>query len=174
MKNNKLFLFTLILLFSCDDKLERGGNSITEYIDNQITGNPIHIEISDNGNISMKIQADTLHKYNYGHTTLFGGVYADLFDSYGKKSSEMHSDSAIIYNNSDSVRASGEIIIESINGYKLITSEIMLYNNEKLVYSDKDVIFTSNRMDTLYGEGFWSNYDMSNYKILKPKGLINN
>ena len=104
----------------------------------------------------MKIQADTLYKYNYGHTTLFGGVYADLFDSYGNKSSVMHSDSAIIYYNSDSVKASGEIVIESINGYKLMTSEIMLYNNEKLVYSDKDVVFTSDRMDTLYGEGFWS------------------
>ena len=51
--------------------------------------------------------------------------------------------------------------------------EIVLYNDTKLVYSDKNVIFTSNRNDTLYGVGFWSNYDMSSSKILKPIGVIN-
>ena len=163
-----------LLLFSCNDNLERGGKSVSDFIDNEITGSPIYIEISDHGNLSMKIQSDTLYKYNNGNTTLFGGVYADLFDSKGIKSSEMHSNSAVIYNNSDSVRANGDIVIESVNGYKLLTSEITLYNDLKLVHSSKDVIFTSDRMDTLYGEGFWSNYDMSNYKILRPKGIINN
>ena len=161
-------------MFSCNDKLERGGSSISDYVDNEIIGNPIIIEISDLEKVSMKIQSDTLYKYNGGNTVMFGGVYADLFDDFGVKSSEMHSDSAIIYNNSDSIRASGNIIIESIRGYKLHTSEIILYNDTKLVYSNKDVIFTSNKNDTLHGNGFWSNYDMSNFKILKPKGIINN
>ena len=86
----------------------------------------------------------------------------------------MHSDSAIIFNNSDSVKAFGNIEIESIKGSKLLTTEIVLYNNVKLVHSDKDVTFTSNKKDTLYGKGFWSNYDMSNSKILKPTGVIKN
>ena len=105
---------------------------------------------------------------------MFGGVYADLFDSNGIKSSEMHSDSAIIFNNSDSVKAFGNIEIESVRGNKLLTSEIVLYNDVKLVYSDKHVTFTSNKKDTLYGKGFWSNYDMSESKILKPTGVIDN
>ena len=50
---------------------------------------------------------------------MFGGVYADLFDDAGFKSSQMHSDSAIIYNNADSVKAIGNIIVESLKGYKL-------------------------------------------------------
>ena len=106
-----IYIF-LVLFFSCDSKLEIGGGSVVDFIDNEITGNPIYIEISDRGNVSMKIQSDTLYKYNNGNTTLFGGVYADLFDSGGIKSSEMHSDSAIIYNNSDSVKASGDIVID--------------------------------------------------------------
>ena len=35
-------------------------------------------------------------------------------------------------------------------------------------------MFTSNENDTLYGKGFWSNFDMSNFQILKPIGHIVN
>jgi len=171
---NKLLYILIFFLFSCNDKLETGGSSVSDFIDNVITGRPIEIEISENDKVSIKISSDTLYRNNNGNTVMFGGVYADLFDDAGVKSSQMHSDSAIIYNNTDSVRASGNIIVESLKGYKLLTSEIILYNDTKLVYSNKDVIFTSNRNDTLNGTGFWSNYDMSSSKILKPKGVINN
>ena len=170
-----MWLYILILfLFSCNDSLEPRGKSVSDYIDNVITGDPIEIEISDNDKISIKISSDTLYRNNNGNTVMFGGVYADLFDDEGFKSSQMHSDSAIIYNNADSVKAIGNIIVESLKGYKLLTTEIVLYNDTKLVYSNKDVIFTSNRNDTLNGTGFWSNYDMSSSKILKPKGVISN
>ena len=84
----------------------------------------------------------------------------------------MHSDSAIIFNNSDSVKANGNIIVKSVKGYELITTEILLYNDSKLVHSNKNVLFTTNKNDTLYGTGFWSNFDMSNSKVLKPTGVI--
>ena len=169
-----LYIIVIFSLFSCSDKLESGGGSVVDYIDNVITGEPIEIEISEGNKVSIKISSDTLYRNNNGNTIMFGGVYADLFNDEGIKSSQMHSDSAIIYNNADSVKASGNIVVESLKGYKLLTSEIILYNDTKLVYSNKDVIFTSNRNDTLHGTGFWSNYDMTSSKILKPKGVINN
>ena len=105
---------------------------------------------------------------------MIGGVYADLFDEQGIKTSEMHSDSATVYNNSDSVRANGKIMVKSVKGYELLTSEILLYNDTKLVHSNKNVLFTSNNKDTLYGSGFWSNFDMTNSKVKNPTGVINN
>tara|TARA_Y100000590_G_scaffold468542_1_gene651647 strand:- start:263 stop:781 length:519 start_codon:yes stop_codon:yes gene_type:complete len=169
----KGFLF-LLLIFSCNDDSEKKGRSIVDFIDNEITGSPLKIEISEDEKISIEIQSDTLYKYKNGNIIMFGGVYADLYDSKGIKSSEMHSDSAIIFNNSDSVKAFGNIEVESVKGNKLLTTEIVLYNDIKLVHTDKNVIFTSNQNDTLYGKGFWSNYDMSNSKILKPTGVIDN
>ena len=167
-------ILPLLLLLSCNKDLKNQGTSIVNYIDNEIIGSPLKIEISEDDKISIKIQSDTLYKYKNGNIIMFGGVYADLFDSKGIKSSEMHSDTAIIFNNSDSVKAFGNIEIESIRGSKLLTTEIVLYNDVKLVHTNKDVIFTSNKKDTLYGKGFWSNYDMSNSKILKPIGVIKN
>ena len=167
-------ILPLLLLLSCNKDLKNQGTSIVNYIDNEIIGSPLKIEISEDDKISIKIQSDTLYKYKNGNIIMFGGVYADLFDSKGIKSSEMHSDTAIIFNNSDSVKAFGNIEIESIRGSKLLTTEIVLYNDVKLVHTNKDVIFTSNKKDTLHGKGFWSNYDMSNSKILKPIGVIKN
>ena len=83
----------------------------------------------------------------------------------------MFSDSAIVYTNSDSIKAFGNVLIESLKGYKLITEEIILFNSSNLVKSNNDVIFTSNSNDTLYGTGFWSNFDMSNSQIQSQKGV---
>ena len=62
--------------------------------------------------------------------------------------------------------------IESIKGFKLFSEELIIFNNTKLVKSVKDIIFTSNKSDTLYGTGFWSNFDMTKSQILKPKGTL--
>ena len=75
--------------------------------------------------------------------------------------------------NSDSLKAKGDVFIESVKGLKLFSEELILFNNKKLVRSEKDVIFTSNNNDTLYGTGFWSNFDMTKSQILKPKGTLN-
>ena len=168
-------LIILCLFFlSCNKAEDNQKASIHDYTENEITGSPLTIEILKKNKPSIKIQSDTLYKYNNGDILLYGGVYADLFDDYGIKSSEMHSDSATVFNNSDSVKATGNIMIKSVKGYKLITTEILLYNDSKLVHSNKNVLFTSNNKDTLYGTGFWSNFDMSNSKILKPTGVIGN
>jgi len=166
-----IFFFIIPFLFSCDSKHNK-GSSINEHIDNVIYGEPIHIEISKNNKVSMKISSDTLHRHNGGNTILFGRVYADLFDDNGEKTSELHSDSAVVYMNSDSMKAFGDVLIESIKGFKLFSQELILFNNTKLVKSDKNVIFTSKDLDTLYGIGFWSNFDMTKSQILKPKGTL--
>ena len=174
MKNFNKYLFVLVLLclfFSCK-KNTKPGTSIKTVRDNVIYGNPIKIEITKDENSVMIIHADTLIRANGGNTTLFGRIYADLFDKKGIKSSMMYSDSAIVYTNSDSIKAFGNVLIESLKGYKLLTDEIILFNNSNLVKSNKDIIFTSNSNDTLYGTGFWSNFDMSNSQIQSPKGSM--
>ena len=165
-------LFLLLLFFLSCEKDYKKGNSINEYIDNVIYGEPILIEISKNNEISIKISSDTLYRYNGGNTILFGSVYADLFDDRGVKTSELHSDSAIVYMNSDSVKAFGDVMVESTKGHKLFSEELILFNNTKLVKSETDIIFTSKNLDTLYGTGFWSNFDMTKSQILKPKGTL--
>ena len=167
-----LYIFIFILFFySCSEETIKTKKSIHSYIDNEITGD-VRIEIFNKEKPSIYINSDNLHQYDAGNTLLFGGVYADLYNNEGVKASEMYSDSAIIFSNSDSVKAVGNVEIKSIKGYKLKTNQIILYNDVKLVKSDSYVSFTSNNEDWLTGKGFWSNFDMSNFQILKPKGEL--
>ena len=156
-------------MFSCDN-IEVNKKSIHSVIDNVIYGNPLSIEMYDKEKISLKIEADTLHRHNEGNTLLFGGVHANLYNNLGEKTSVMYSDTAIIFNKTDSVKAIGNVIVESLKGTKLHAHEIILYNTSKLVKSEENIMLTTNNKDTLYGKGFWSNFDMSNSQILKPIG----
>ena len=122
-------LIILIFCFSCDKVDSKQKFSIHDYPGNELTGSPLIIEISKNNMPSIKIQSDTLYKYNDGNILMIGGVYADLFDEGGIKTSEMHSDSATVFSNSDSIKANGNIMVKSIKGYELLTTEILLYND---------------------------------------------
>ena len=171
---NKIFILFLLVIFGCNNHKKTSEISIHDIIDNEISGDPLTIEIYNKGKNSIKIYSDYLQQYNEGNTLLYGGVNADLFDDYGKKTSVLFSDSSIVYNNTDSIKAMGNVIVESIKGFKLYAHEIILYNDIKLVKSETNIMFTSNDGDTLYGKGFWSNFDMSNSQILKPIGEFNN
>ena len=166
-----IILLLIIFFISCSEET-RKGTSISNHIDNVIYGDPVRIEISNKDKISIKITSDTLYKYNDGNTILFGSVYADLFDEAGVKTSELHSDTAIVYMNSDSVKAYGDVLIESTKGFKLFSEELILFNNTKLVKSEKDIVFATSSGDTLYGTGFWSNFDMTKSQIIEPRGKL--
>jgi len=165
-----ILIFT-ILFFSCNENKVDSKESIRSFIDNEINGD-VRIKIFKKEKPSIFIDAGVLHQYNGGNTLLFDGVIADLYNDDGNKASVVYSDSAIIFNKSDSVKAIGDVLIKSVKGYELKTDEIILYNDLKLVKSDNDVSFTSNNDDWLYGKGFWSNFDMTNFEILKPKGEL--
>jgi len=182
-----VFLIFTVLFFSCNKNELASTKSIHSFIDNEIKGD-VRIEIFKKEKPSIFIEADILHQYNDecpdipkvrrkgkdddGCTILFGAVSADLYNDDGNKASVVYSDSAIIFNKSDSVKAIGDVLIRSVKGYELRTDKIILYNDLKLVKSDDDVSFTSNNDDWLYGKGFWSNFDMTNFEILKPKGEL--
>jgi len=167
----KIFFILIILCFSCNENKEDSKTSIHSHIDNVITGN-VRIEIFNKEKPSIFIDAGVLHQYK-DSTLLFDGVIAELYNDNGEKASEVHSDTAIVYNRSDSIKAIGNVEIKSVKGHKLETKrEIILYNDLKLVKSDNDVAFTSNKDDWLYGKGFLSNFDMTNIEIFKPKGEL--
>ena len=175
MKNllNRLLLLFLLLLCSCQEEtfLEKNKNSIYHYNSDEIVGDPIRINIFE-GNVNIyKIASDTLLD-SLGNTVLYGGVGIQVFNEEGKKTNDVFSDKAIVYSDSDSMSAYGNVMaVSALNGYRLYTEKIMLYNDTKSVKSNNEVLFVQGN-DSLRGIGFWSDFDMVNCKIDKPIGLI--
>ena len=170
--NNIIALsFFCFLVFSCtNDKVKDRTESIYDYNNDEILGDPIRITISESEKVIYKIESDTLID-SLGNILLFGGVGIEVF-SEGEKTNDIFSNKAIVYSKSDSMSANGNVkIVSSVSGYELFTEKIMLFNETKLVRSQEEVLFINNS-DSLKGVGFWSDFDMINWKIEKPIGSI--
>ena len=170
-KLNSLLL--ILLLYSCQENIDLQNNkeSIYDYNTDEISGDPIRINISEGSVDIYKILSDTLLD-SLGNILLYGGVGIEVFDQEGNKTNDVFSDRAIVYSESDSMSAYGNVMaISALNGYRLYTKKIILYNDTKLVKSNNEVLFVQGN-DSLRGIGFWSDFDMVNWKIDKPIGSI--
>jgi len=163
----------ILLLYSCQENIDfrKNKESIYDYNTDEISGNPIRISISEGSADIYKILSDTLLD-SLGNILLYGGVGIEVFDQEGNKTNDVFSDRAIVYSESDSMSAYGNVMaISALNGYRLYTKKIILYNDTKLVKSNNEVLFVQGN-DSLRGIGFWSDFDMVNWKIDKPIGSI--
>ena len=102
-----------------------------------------------------------------------GSVVADFYNDTGEYRSTLYSDSAIVEKISNNLRALGNVRVVSDSGYTLFSDEVFWNNQYKLVTSSDSVTFTNSNLDTLYGVGFESDMDLTNSKIYKPYGILN-
>ena len=168
---NKLSLLLIIVFFSCNvDENISNMDSVYDY-NEEILGDPINIIISESEKVIYEIKSDKLLD-SLGNVILLGGVIIEVFDDGGNKTNDIYSNRAIIYSETDSMSAFGNVkIISAMTGDQLFTEKIILYNTTQSVVS-KDKILFINGGDSLRGIGFWSDFDMGNWKIEKPIGSI--
>tara|TARA_B110001454_G_scaffold208929_1_gene221921 strand:+ start:751 stop:1278 length:528 start_codon:yes stop_codon:yes gene_type:complete len=168
---NKLSLLLIIVFFSCNvDENISNMDSVYDY-NEEILGDPINIIISESEKVIYEIKSDKLLD-SLGNVILLGGVIIEVFDDGGNKTNDIYSNRAIIYSETDSMSAFGNVkIISAMTGDQLFTEKIILYNTTQSVVS-KDKILFINGGDSLRGIGFWSDFDMENWKIEKPIGSI--
>lgn len=171
MSNNSYLSILLLIILSCQKPVQENSVAVNtiDLKDNFIT-NP-EITISKKNIISLKATADHLTKNENEDAQLVGNVVADFFDDLGLHKSVLFSDSASINETNNNFNAIGNVIVQSDSGFTLRTNEIYWENNYKMVVSNDSVMFTTENKDTLYGVGFESDMDLTNYKILKPTGV---
>ena len=163
----------ILLLYSCQENIDfqKNKESIYDHNADEILGDPIRISISEGAADIYKILSDTLLD-SLGNILLYGGVGIEVFDQKGNKTNDVFSDRAIVYSESDSMSAYGNVMaVSAFNGYRLYTEKLILYNDTKLVKSKNEILFVQGN-DSLRGIGFWSDFDMINCKIDKPIGSI--
>ena len=168
---NKLLSILLLLLLSCNvDENTSNVKSIYDY-NEEILGEPINIIISESEKVIYEIKSDKLVD-SLGNVILLGDVAIEVFDDSGNKTNDIFSKRAIVYSQTDSMSAFGNVkIISAATGDQLFTEKIVLYNTTQSVVSKNKVLFI-NGGDSLRGIGFWSDFDMENWRIEKPIGSI--
>ena len=120
-------------------------------------------------------KSEVLKKNNQSlQLELFDNVNVDLFDENFQQKSLIKSQSAMVNEKENKIKAYGSVVVISNDGKILMTDSLTWDNNSDKIYTDANLEFITSDSDTLYGTGFKSNIDLTNWNILQPRGRINN
>jgi len=165
-------ILVLFLILACEPVGESLEQSKAEAgrIPTQESWNPtIRINSVDHENVQARA-AYSAHYDDPREIVFIGQVRLDFFNEDGSHSSMLSADSGRIDEKRHLFTARGNVFLESDSGMTLATSVLYWNENDESIYTDKPIIFTT-ETDTLYGIGFESESDLSNWTILKPTGV---
>ena len=168
----KLTFLSIFFLISCSKN--DFTDNFEKDVHDQLSTN-VEITLTKKGSITAKIKSEVLKKNNQSfQLELFDNVNVDLFDENFQQKSLIKSQSAMVNEKENRIKAYGSVVVISDDGKILMTDSLTWDNNSDKIYTDANLEFITSDSDTLYGTGFKSNIDLTNWNILQPRGRINN
>ena len=168
----KLIFISVFFSISCSKN--DFTDNFEKDIHDQLSTN-VEITLTKKGNVTAKIKSEVLKKNNQSlQLELFDNVNVDLFDENFQQKSLIKSQSAMVNEKENKIKAYGSVMVISNDGKILMTDSLTWDNNSDKIYTDANLEFITSDSDTLYGTGFKSNIDLTNWNILQPRGRINN
>ena len=168
----KLIFISVFFSISCSKN--DFTDNFEKDIHDQLSTNA-EIILTKKGNVTAKIKSEVLKKNNQSlQLELFDNVNVDLFDENFQQKSLIKSQSAMVNEKENKIKAYGSVVVISDDGKILMTDSLTWDNNSDKIYTDANLEFITSDSDTLYGTGFKSNIDLTNWNILQPRGRINN
>ncbi len=99
------------------------------------------------------------------------GVLVDFYDKNGKRASTLTADSGMFNEKTQDVKAFRNVIVESDSGVTLFTEAIEYDQKREKIFTDLDVLITTDNGDSLWGHGFESDPQMNHWQITKLRGV---
>ena len=166
-----MIFFVLIFVMGCAETGEEVVRRNTFMFNQNEVENP-EIIISRGNTRIVKAASRHLMKNGNEDALLTGDVKADFYNDLGEHVSILYSDSAKINQRTNNLRATGNVHVESDSGFTLYANTILWDNQYKIIESKDSVMFTTTQGDTMYGVGFESDMDLTEWKIYKPTGSV--
>ncbi|MBK9732081.1 MAG: LPS export ABC transporter periplasmic protein LptC [Chitinophagaceae bacterium] len=172
---NKLIGYVLIacILCSCENDMGKVNALTNRYEASSETGKDIEVLYSDLGRIKSKLTAPTMLRFRTKepYTELPDGLKILFFNENMQTESQLTAGYGISYEKSDEMKVRNDVEAVSVKGDKLNTEELVWNQKTQKISSDKAVTITT-KDEIIFGDGFESNQDLSNYKIKKIRGTI--
>ena len=162
------------MLFSCKSDIEVINTITSKNEFPSIASKNIEIIYSDTAKIQIKAISPELNRFleiEEPYTEFPKGITVFFYNPDQKIESKIVANYAIFYESQDLWEVKNNVIATNNKGEILNTEQLFWNQKERLVYSNKFVkITTENQI--LFGEGFESNQNFSEWKIKKLKGTI--
>lgn len=134
----------------------------------------VSIVYSQNGKSTLQLDAPVLNQYGgeEPYNEMPQGVHVIVFDSNRNVSSELTSNYAIERSYNGTMEAKNDVVVVNEKGEQLNTEHLVWNQKTGEITSDVFVKITT-KEQIIMGDGLISNQDFTDYKILKPRGIIN-
>ena len=165
------YLLLFFILTSCSRSYE--AEASLNDVHDQLSVD-VEITLTEKGNIKALINSKLLERNdNSLELKLTDNVNVDLYDDNYQHLSLITSNYAFVSETENKINAFGDVIVAADNGQQLWTDSLLWDNKADKIFTNASLTFISGNLDTLYGTGFESNIDLTNWKIIKPRGSIN-
>jgi len=166
-------LFFSVVLVACanDPKLVQDFVSDKEQAIEQIKG--AELLHTENGKMKVRIVANKIEHFQDKQPELIFSEHLEVYfynDSSDLQSTLMAND-ASIDEDKKIMLAQNNVVLTSSDDKKLETEELIWDEKQDKIYTDKKVKITTGK-EVVYGEGFTSNSDFSQYSITKIHGTL--
>ena len=166
-------LLLSIVLVACtnDPRLVQDFVNNKEQAIEQIKG--AQILHTENGKIKVRIVANKIERFQGEQPSLIFSEKMEVYfynDSSELQSTLMAND-ASIDEDTKIMLAQNNVILTSNDDKKLETEELVWDEKQEKIYTDKKVKITTGK-EVVYGQGFTSNSDFSQYSITKIHGTF--
>ncbi len=127
------------------------------------------VKMTHKGDLSAVIHFGHMKRYSKKSLMLFDqGIDIDFYREDGEVGSQLVSDAGEYNQETKNVRAVGNVAVESDSGMTLYTQELFYYQDSERILSQVDVMVCTEEGDTLYGRGFESDAQMTQWEIKSP------
>ncbi len=159
---------------SCENDVEEVNeiNNIELFPDQELKD--VDVLYSSSGKVKFRMKAPIVEQYGgeESYNEMPKGVEVEIYDSAMHVSSRLTSNYAIDRTYEKKMEAKDDVVVVNDKGERLNTEHLIWDMTTEKIRSDVFVKITTPQQ-VLMGEGLISNQDFTDYKILKPRGVIN-
>ncbi len=172
IKNILLFV-PLLLLFSCENDIEKVKLVTTKTKAPSESATNIEILYSDSAKVKVKVTAKKMDHYitDDPYLEMPEGIKVEFYDDTLHVTSHLTANYAIKYEKKNIMEARNNVVVVNEKGDQLNTEHLIWDENTEKIHSP-DFVKITTADEIIYGNGFESNQNFTKYKIFDIKGTI--
>lgn len=166
-------LIILLLAFSCSNKKEEIQDALDQEISQEEFGTNVDILITKKGNAHIKISAPKVVR-NYAaqpYNEFPDGMTLKVFNEEGEQESKLTANYGRLGDGSSEMIAKDSVVVVNKSGETLNT-EHLIWDKEKSLIRTEGFVKIHTADEIIYGDGFESNDDFTEYTITNIHGIV--
>lgn len=172
-KKRFLFLFSIMLLLSCKNEINAVNELVNRAFKKEEFGEQVEILITKRGKPNIKITApEAVRNYEAKPYTEFPkGMTLKVFNEEGEQESSLTAKYGKMGDGSDEMIAKDSVVVSNKKGETLNT-EHLIWDKKVSVIRTEGFVKIHTEDEIIYGDGFISNDDFSEYTITNIHGIV--